>query len=85
VYGGFWIAANFLRPFRMALAVAIAPAFDRLVGWLQARLKLSKAAAFGTTVANNLTSTQAIYLNHHCGTHHHNKHDHLETPDLIAE
>ena len=50
VYGGFWLAANFLRPFRMGIAVALTPSFDRLVGWLQKKFQITKAAAFAVTV-----------------------------------
>ncbi|EKX54334.1 hypothetical protein GUITHDRAFT_63464 [Guillardia theta CCMP2712] len=45
VYAGFWLACNFLRPFRIALAVAVSPAFDKLIHFLESRLGISQQKA----------------------------------------
>ena len=50
VYAGFYVISNFLRPFRVTLAVAIGPYFDRFVNWIQRKTKLPKAAAITCTV-----------------------------------
>jgi hypothetical protein len=46
VYAGYWIAMNFLRPARIAVAVTISPFFDRLMGFVQKRFSFPKPAAF---------------------------------------
>ena len=48
---GFWTVQNFLRPLRFSLALAIAPAFNRLISSLEARLGLRRQQAFGVYVA----------------------------------
>ena len=50
VYGGLWVFNNFLRPFRVAAAAAVAPALDRFVGKLQARFGISKPQGFALAV-----------------------------------
>jgi hypothetical protein len=50
VYAGYWIAMNFLRPARIAVAVTISPLFDRLMGFMQKKFSLSKPAAFALVV-----------------------------------
>lgn len=47
-YAGLWTIQNFVRPMRFALAVALAPKFDALIGWIGARLGgIPRPAAFG--------------------------------------
>ena len=60
VYAGYWIAMNFLRPARIAVAVTISPLFDRLMVFLQNKFRIPKPAAFGlviflVNVVGNLT------------------------------
>ncbi len=50
VYAGYWIAMNFLRPVRIAVAVTVSPLFDRLMGFMQKRFSLPKPAAFALVV-----------------------------------
>jgi hypothetical protein len=50
IYAGIWVANNFLRPARIALAVAIGPYFERLVTFWQRKFKISQQLAFGFTV-----------------------------------
>lgn len=51
VYAGFFVFNNIVRPLRMALAIAICPAFDQAVDWVQKRVGLNnKAIAVGITV-----------------------------------
>jgi len=50
VYAGFYVISNFLRPFRVTLAIAIGPYFDRLVNWIARKTKLPKAGAITVTV-----------------------------------
>lgn len=41
---------NIVRPFRVGVSIAIAPSLDRLVLFVQARLKVSKVAAIAVTI-----------------------------------
>lgn len=50
VYAGFYVASNFLRPFRIAISIGIGPLFDRIIANIQEKLKVSKPAAIGVTV-----------------------------------
>ncbi len=50
VYAGYWIAMNFLRPARIAIAMTMLPFFDRLMGFLQKKFSLPKPAAFALVV-----------------------------------
>jgi len=50
VYAGLWVVNNFIRPVRVAAAVAISPQFDNIVMGFQTRLKVNKAVAVGITV-----------------------------------
>ena len=50
VYAGFYVASNFLRPFRVTLAVMVGPFFERLVEWIQRKTRLPKAGAVTATV-----------------------------------
>lgn len=50
VYAGYWLAMNFLRPARVAVAVTISPLFDRFMVFLQNKFHISKPAAFGLVV-----------------------------------
>ena len=45
VYMGFWLACNFLRPFRLAAAAAISPLFDRVLNFFQDKLSIAKPSA----------------------------------------
>eukprot|EP00977_Amphora_coffeiformis_P013587 scaffold3591_cov159-Amphora_coffeaeformis.AAC.10 len=59
VYAGLWVVNNFIRPVRVAAAVAICPQFDNIVSGFQNRLKVNKAVAVGITVfmANIVVTT----------------------------
>ncbi len=50
VYAGYWIAMNFLRPARIAVAMAMCPLFDRFMEFLQKKFSLPKPAAFALVV-----------------------------------
>jgi len=50
VYAGFWVFNNVIRPFRLALSVAIGPKFEQVVDWIQDRTNLSRALSVTTTV-----------------------------------
>ncbi|GKY93460.1 hypothetical protein MPSEU_000313500 [Mayamaea pseudoterrestris] len=50
VYAGFFVFNNLVRPIRMALAVGVAPAFDRFVASIQTKLKVNKGTAIFITV-----------------------------------
>ena len=50
-YSAFWMAQNFVRPLRLSLALAMAPAFDRFVDLLAARLRISRPRAFAVYIA----------------------------------
>lgn len=50
VYAGFWVFNNVIRPLRLGLSIAIAPALDDLVLFFQNRLKISKPLAITYTV-----------------------------------
>lgn len=50
VYAGFYVVSNFMRPFRVTLAVAMGPYFDRLINFIQRKTKLPKAGAITVTV-----------------------------------
>eukprot|EP00746_Dinoflagellata_sp_MGD_P152826 gnl/MRDRNA2_/MRDRNA2_83911_c0_seq1.p1 gnl/MRDRNA2_/MRDRNA2_83911_c0~~gnl/MRDRNA2_/MRDRNA2_83911_c0_seq1.p1 ORF type:complete len:140 (+),score=14.61 gnl/MRDRNA2_/MRDRNA2_83911_c0_seq1:191-610(+) len=49
VYGGYWMIGNFLRPFRIAAAMAIAPFFRSFIAFFRERLKVPNPVAFGVT------------------------------------
>jgi hypothetical protein len=49
-YAGFWVMNNFLRPVRLALAVGVSPAFDRVIQRLQVKLNVNKTTAIVVTV-----------------------------------
>mmetsp|Transcript_8036 Transcript_8036/g.11643 ORF Transcript_8036/g.11643 Transcript_8036/m.11643 type:complete len:243 (+) Transcript_8036:189-917(+) len=50
VYAGFYVASNFLRPFRVALSVGVGPYLDSFLQSVQKRMKVSKGVAVGITV-----------------------------------
>lgn len=50
VYTGFWVFNNIIRPARVGISVAVAPALDKLVLFVQNRLKVSKPLAITITV-----------------------------------
>jgi len=50
-YSAFWMAQNFVRPLRFSLALAMAPAFDRFVDFLAAKLRISRPKAFAVYIA----------------------------------
>jgi hypothetical protein len=37
VYAGLWVSSHFLRPFRLSLAIAAAPAFDAALNSIMKR------------------------------------------------
>jgi len=49
-YAGFWMFLNVVRPLRFALAMALSPAFDRLVSGIQRGLKCERPRAVAVTV-----------------------------------
>lgn len=58
VYAGFFVFNNIVRPLRLALSVAVAPAFERIISVLQRRFNLNRGSAVGLTV----------FLLNFCGT-----------------
>ena len=65
VYAGFYVISNFLRPFRVALAVAIGPYFDRMVNYIKEKTGTPKAVSITITVLLvNLVGTLLLM----CGT-----------------
>jgi hypothetical protein len=50
VYSGFFVANNFLRPARLAVATYFAPSLEAFIRSLQSRLRLPRAAATALTV-----------------------------------
>ena len=64
VYAGFWVFNNFVRPVRVAAAVAISPQFDKAVLGFQDKLRVNKAVAVGITifVANVIITTAVTAL-----------------------
>ena len=59
-YSAFWMAQNFVRPLRFSLALAMAPAFDRFIDFLAARLGVSRPKAFGVYLAILGITTSAL-------------------------
>lgn len=49
-YAGLYVISNFLRPLRISLALALSPAFDRVVRLIQGRLRCKKRTAVVCTV-----------------------------------
>eukprot|EP00525_Craspedostauros_australis_P008964 CAMPEP_0198118244 /NCGR_PEP_ID=MMETSP1442-20131203/20873_1 /TAXON_ID= /ORGANISM="Craspedostauros australis, Strain CCMP3328" /LENGTH=249 /DNA_ID=CAMNT_0043776467 /DNA_START=68 /DNA_END=817 /DNA_ORIENTATION=- len=61
VYAGFYVFTSFLRPLRVAAAVAIAPKFEVAVKSIQNRLNVNKQIAIGITVfAVNVVATTSL-------------------------
>jgi len=61
IYAGIWVANNFLRPLRVAAAIALGPFFERIVKFCERKLKVSQQAAFGLTVfVINIVGTLTI-------------------------
>lgn len=48
---GFWTLQHFLRPFRLTLALGMAPAFDKILNFIQAKTGWNKRNAFGLYLA----------------------------------
>ena len=46
LYGGFWAAQHFIRPLRFSLALAMSPAFDRFINWVQQQTQWKRQNAF---------------------------------------
>ncbi|KAG2500765.1 hypothetical protein HYH03_001527 [Edaphochlamys debaryana] len=46
VYAGLWVGSNFLRPIRLTLAIAAAPAFDACISWVSRKTRVPKVPAF---------------------------------------
>lgn len=60
-YAGFWMLLNVIRPLRFALAVALSPAFDRLVNAIQRGLGCKRTRAVAATVfLVNIVGTFAL-------------------------
>jgi hypothetical protein len=58
VYAGFFVFNNLVRPVRMAVAVGVAPVFDRIIANIQTKLKVNKGTAvFVTVIIANLIGT----------------------------
>ncbi|WIA15275.1 hypothetical protein OEZ85_001946 [Tetradesmus obliquus] len=51
VYAGLYITTNLLRPVRLTLALAAAPAFNSALERIQSTLRVNKAVAFGLMLA----------------------------------
>ncbi|KAL7568401.1 hypothetical protein ACA910_012120 [Epithemia clementina (nom. ined.)] len=61
VYAGFYVFQNVIRPFRLAASVAVAPQFEKLVLWVQNRLRVKRGIAITITVLMvNLFGTSII-------------------------
>jgi hypothetical protein len=61
VYAGFYVISNFVRPLRVALAVAIGPKFDSFVSTIQKRTGASRPVAiFLTVMLANLVGTSIV-------------------------
>jgi hypothetical protein len=58
IYTGLWAANNFLRPVRFSIAVFLAPTFDKLIGVLEDKFRLSK----------NASTALCVFLVNICGT-----------------
>ena len=50
-YFAFWAAQNFVRPLRLSAALAMAPVFDRFIGFVERKAGLSRSGAFGVYLA----------------------------------
>jgi hypothetical protein len=62
IYAGLWVGASFMRPFRLSLALAAAPAFNGFLQATQDRLSVNKGVAFGIMLAMiAATSTVLIF------------------------
>ena len=63
VYAGLWVVTNFMRPIRVAAAVAISPKFDHALAGFQNRFKVNKAVAIGMTVfMANVVIVSALFV-----------------------
>ena len=61
--GYYATVGSILRPFRFAVAIGLAPTFDRAYATLSDRLKVPRAAAiFLVTLATNVAFTVALLL-----------------------
>jgi hypothetical protein len=58
IYTGLWTANNFLRPVRFSIALFLAPTFDKLIGMLEDRFRLTK----------NTATALCVFLVNICGT-----------------
>jgi len=50
VYAGFYVISSFLRPFRVAAAIAMGPSFDKAIQWIQDKTQWSKAVSTAVMV-----------------------------------
>jgi hypothetical protein len=58
VYGGFYVANNFLRPLRIAFSAYVSKYFDAVIAYIQQTLQLPKPVAiFATVVLFNICGT----------------------------
>lgn len=61
-YAGFWTIQNFIRPLRFALAVAMAPAFDGFMNFVQRRFQCRRQTAFAVYIALlGITTTVSVF------------------------
>jgi len=49
-YAGLWAMQNFARPLRISLALALAPAFDKIINLIAEKTRLDKKWAFGLLI-----------------------------------
>lgn len=59
-YAGFWAVQNFVRPLRISLALALAPAFDKAITQLGEKLNIPKGWAFGIFIVSIGIITSSI-------------------------
>lgn len=64
VYAGFYVFNNIIRPIRFGIAATISVYFDKIIAWMQAKLKCSKGVAIGVVVflANIVGTTTLMCL-----------------------
>ena len=63
-YSAFYVINNFLRPFRVAIAVSVSPFFEKLIKSFQTKLGLGRKAAIALVVFlfNIVGTTSAMFL-----------------------
>ena len=61
VYAGFMAMESFLKPIRLAVSIAIAPAADSAMAWLQKKLNGSKSATVGVALAGIIAASCGLF------------------------